>query len=425
MLTRAPKGTKDILPEETWKWQAIEKTAADICSEFGYREIRTPVFEHTELFQRGVGDSTDIVRKEMYTFTDKGDRSITLRPEGTAGVVRSYVENGMASLPHPVKLYYFMTIYRYEKMQKGRLREHHQFGVEVFGPEGPGADVEVICLLSMLFDRLKIKGVKLRINSIGCPKCRPVFRETFIKYLEPLYDDLCDACKTRYNINPMRIMDCKSETCSNIVKGAPSVTDYLCRECAVHFEGLKAGLENMGIVYTLDRNIVRGQDYYTRTVFEFVSDNVGAQGTVCGGGRYDGLVAECGGPSTPGIGFGLGMERLFLEMDSCGCPPPGEEPQGPAVYIAVTGREADAAACKLACELRKAGISAETDLMGRSLKAQMKYADKIGAAYTIVIGSSEMDSGSGEIKDMKTGITMSIQISADKIAEIIREERND
>ena len=401
MLTQAPKGTRDILPGETYKWQYVEKVIAELCKCYGYKEIRIPVFEHTELFQRGVGDTTDIVQKEMYTFPDKGGRSITLRPEGTAGVVRSYIENGMASIPQPVKLYYNITAYRYENVQKGRYREFHQFGIEAFGSPGPSIDVEVISLLSMLFERLGLKQVSLNINSIGCPECRSEYNEKLKEYFRPHLQQLCENCRNRFERNPLRIIDCKEERCKVSTKDAPALLDNLCGACTAHFEGLRAGLENIGIAYNIDKNIVRGLDYYTRTVFEFVSENVGTQGTICGGGRYDGLVETIGGSPTPGIGFGLGIERLLLEMESQGIQVP--EPSGMDLYVATIGDKAESFAQQLVYKLRSQGVGAEYDHMGRSLKAQMKYADKTGFSYIIVVGDDEIESNKAVLKNMKTG----------------------
>lgn len=408
MLTQAPKGTKDILPSEVYKWQYIEKKIAELCNSFGYKEIRIPVFEHTELFQRGVGDTTDIVQKEMYTFQDKGGRSITLRPEGTAGVVRSYIENGMASLPMPIKLYYNITAYRYENVQKGRYREFHQFGVECFGSKGPLVDVEIISMLNMFLDRLGIKDVELNINSIGCPKCRSEYNKKLLEYFKPNLGNLCGTCQSRYERNPLRIIDCKEEKCKAYTKDAPALLDNLCEECKEHFEGLKEGLENLGIKYNIDKTIVRGLDYYTKTVFEFVSKNIGAQGTVCGGGRYDGLIKECGGADTPGIGFAIGLERLLMVMESQGIEIPKPNPVD--VYIATIGEKAQKYAQKLVYKIRQEGFSAETDLMGRSVKAQMKYADKLGAVYSLVIGDDEVDSNKAVLKNMLTGETKDISL---------------
>ncbi|HOV25368.1 MAG TPA: histidine--tRNA ligase [Pseudobacteroides sp.] len=419
MLTQTPKGTKDILPIESHKWQYVESQIAKVCANFGYKEIRTPVFEHTELFQRGVGDTTDIVQKEMYTFLDKGNRSISLRPEGTAGVVRSYIENGMSSLPQPVKLYYIISAYRYEKMAKGRYREFHQFGVETFGSKGPSIDVEIISLIKQLFDSLGLKDVGLNINSIGCPVCRKEYNQKLMDYFRPNLDKLCGLCNNRFERNPLRIIDCKEDKCKTITAGAPAILDNLCEECRVHFEGLKKGLDNLGIVYNVDKNIVRGLDYYTKTVFEFISENVGTQGTICGGGRYDGLVEACGGPSTPAVGFAIGIERLLMEMESQGVYiPPQKEIE---IYIATIGEAADTFAEKLVYDLREKQIPAEKDLLQKSLKAQMKYADKIGAKFTVVLGEDEVNSNKAVLKNMKTGEQS--EISLDNIHEEIINRR--
>lgn len=401
MLIQAPKGTRDILPGEIYRWQHVEKVIAEICKCYGYREIRIPVFEHTELFQRGVGDTTDIVQKEMYTFNDKGGRSVTLRPEATAGIVRSYIEHGMASLPQPVKLYANITAYRYENVQKGRYREFHQFDAEVLGSPGPSSDVEIISLLHTLFGRLGLKQVSLNINSIGCPDCRSAYNEKLKDYFRPHLSQLCENCRNRFERNPLRIIDCKEESCKVYTKDAPALLDNLCGDCTAHFEGLKAGLENIGIGYNIDKTIVRGLDYYTRTVFEFVSENVGTQGTICGGGRYDGLVETCGGPPTPGIGFGLGIERLLLEMESQEIEIPGQD--GMDIFVATIGEKAAGYAHRLVLSLRGMGVAAETDHMARSLKAQMKYADKMGFTYAIVLGDDEIENSKTVLKNMKTG----------------------
>lgn len=401
MFIKAPKGTRDILPTEIYKWQYIQKIMAKLCRNFMYEEIRIPVFEHTELFQRGVGDTTDIVQKEMYTFQDKGGRSITLRPEGTAGVVRSYIENGMTSLPQPVKLYYNITAYRHENVQKGRYREFNQFGVEAFGAPGPSIDVEIISIVDVLFKKLGLKGIQLNINSIGCPACRGEYNLKLKEFLRPLVGNLCQTCKERFERNPLRILDCKEDKCSEYIKDAPAQLDNLCNECKEHFEGLKDGLDNLGIDYSIDKNIVRGLDYYTRTVFEFISSNVGTQGTICGGGRYDGLVELCGGPEIPGIGFAMGIERFLMEIESQGIEIP--KPGGADIYIASLGDKADKFAEKLVYQLRSVGINAEKDLMSRSLRAQMKYADKLGAKYTVVVGDDEIDSNKAVLRNMETG----------------------
>lgn len=408
MLTKAPKGTRDILPDEIHKWYFVEEKFREICHQFGYREIRIPVFEHTELFQRGVGDTTDIVQKEMYTFDDKGGRSISLRPEGTAGVVRSYIENGMASWPQPVKMFYNITAYRYENVQKGRYREFHQFGVELFGAADPSADVEVITLLDLYFKRLGIKNLSLNLNSIGCPSCRAAYNERLREYLKPRLGKLCQTCNERFERNPMRILDCKVETCRHELTDAPALLDYICDDCAKHFEKVQEKLTGMGIAFSIDKGIVRGLDYYTRTVFEFVSKNIGTQGTVCGGGRYDGLIEACGGNPTPGIGFGLGIERLLLEMDNQGIVVP--PPDAPDIFIGVIGEKAEQYSEVLALKLRSAGLSCHKDIMGRSVKAQMKFANKINARFAVILGDSEVESGKVELKNMATGEGRDIHI---------------
>lgn len=408
MLTKAPKGTRDILPDEIYKWYYVEEQFKKLCHQFGYQEIRIPVFEHTELFQRGVGDTTDIVQKEMYTFDDKGGRSITLRPEGTAGVVRSYIEHGMASWPQPVKLFYNITAYRYENVQKGRYREFHQFGVEVFGAAEASADAEVISLLHLFFKRLGIQNLTLNLNSIGCPTCRAAYHERLREYLQPRLNRLCSTCRDRFDRNPIRILDCKEESCKQELTDAPALLDYICPDCSAHFEQLKEKLIAMGIPFSIDKGIVRGLDYYTRTVFEFVSGNIGSQGTVCGGGRYDGLIEACGGSPSPGIGFGLGIERLLLEMESQGIVIPA--PDAPDIFIGVIGEKAERFSEGLALKLRTAGITCHKDIMGRSVKAQMKYANRINARYAVILGDSEVESGKVELKNMATGEGRDIHI---------------
>lgn len=401
LITKAIKGTKDVLPKEAYKNQYIEATAIDIASKFGYKEIRTPVFEHTELFQRGVGDTTDVVQKEMYTFDDKGGRSITLRPEGTAGAVRSFLENGLCNEALPQKVCYLISCYRYEKPQAGRLREFHQFGVECFGTESPLADAEIISLAKTFFDTLGIKDLSLEINSIGCPKCRAEYHKALKEYFSSRKDELCDTCKGRLDRNPMRILDCKSPICHEIAEGAPVVIDYLCDECKEHFEKVQKYLDAQNIEYTINPQIVRGLDYYTKTVFEFVSNSIGAQGTVCGGGRYDGLVEELGGQHTPSLGFALGLERLMLLMEAQNCEFPNEEK--PDLFIVALGEKATLKAVEIAKDMREEGFSALLDLNQRSVRAQMKYADKLGAKFNIVIGDNEVDSKIAKLKNMQTG----------------------
>ena len=401
LITKAIKGTKDVLPKDVHKNQYIEATALDIASKFGYKEIRTPVFEHTELFQRGVGDTTDVVQKEMYTFDDKGGRSITLRPEGTAGAVRSYLENGLCNEALPQKVCYLISCYRYEKPQAGRLREFHQFGVECFGSASPLADAEIIALAKSLFDTLGVKDLSLEINSIGCPTCRAEYHKALKEYFSSRKDELCNTCKSRLDRNPMRILDCKSPICHEIAEGAPVVIDYLCDECKEHFENVQKYLKAQNIEYTINPQIVRGLDYYTKKVFEFVSNSIGAQGTVCGGGRYDGLVEELGGQHTPSLGFAMGIERLMLLMEAQGCEFP--EAEKPDLFIVALGEKATLKAVEIAKDMREEGFSALLDLNQRSVRAQMKYADKLGAKFNVVIGDNEVEAKTAKLKNMQTG----------------------
>ena len=398
-MINIPKGTKDVLPADSYKWQYVEGVARETARLFNLKEIRTPVFEHTEVFLRGVGDTTDIVTKEMYTFRDKGDRSITLKPEGTAGVARSFIENGLAGGVLPAKMYYIIPAFRYERPQAGRLREFHQFGVEIFGAEGADTDAEVIALADSLLKNLGLR-VKLHINSIGCPACRAAYNKALREYFSPHLEGLCYDCKTRFEKNPLRLLDCKEEGCRKINAAAPTILEYLCPECAAHFESLKTYLSLAGIAYEIDPRIVRGLDYYTRTVFEFVSDDIGAQGTVCGGGRYDGLIAELGGAPAPAVGFAAGLERLLLVMEATGVEIP--RPEGPTAYLAGLDDACREKAFGLCVKLRAAGIAAETDHMKRSVKAQFKYADKLGAKYVAVIGGNELESGAMNVKRMAT-----------------------
>ena len=401
LITKAIKGTKDVLPKDVHKNQYIEATALDVASKFGYKEIRTPVFEHTELFQRGVGDTTDVVQKEMYTFDDKGGRSITLRPEGTAGAVRSFLENGLCNEALPQKVCYLISCYRYEKPQAGRLREFHQFGVECFGTASPLADAEIISLAKSLFDTLGVRDLSLEINSIGCPKCRAEYHKALKEYFASRKDELCDTCKGRLDRNPMRILDCKSPICHEIAQGAPVVIDYLCDECKEHFEKVQKYLDAQNIEYKINPQIVRGLDYYTKTVFEFVSNSIGAQGTVCGGGRYDGLVEELGGQHTASLGFAMGLERLMLLMEAQGCEFPQAEK--PDLFIVALGEKATLKAVEIAKDMREEGFSALLDLNQRSVRAQMKYADKLGAKFNVVIGDNEVENKIAKIKNMQTG----------------------
>lgn len=408
LITKAIKGTKDVLPNESYKNQYIEATCLGVAENFGYKEMRTPVFEHTELFRRGVGDTTDVVQKEMYTFDDKGGRSITLRPEGTAGAARAFLENGLSNEALPQKICYLTSCYRYEKPQAGRLREFHQFGIECFGATSPLADAEMISLAKQIFDELGVKDLHLELNSIGCPKCRAEYHKALKEYFSQYKDKLCDTCNDRLERNPMRILDCKSPVCSEIAKGAPVVLDYLCDECREHFQKVKSYLDAANIEYIVNPQIVRGLDYYTKTVFEFVSDAIGSQGTVCGGGRYDGLLEELGGQHTPSLGFAMGLERLQLVMEAQGCNFP--EPSRPDLFIVAMGEKATLKAVEIAKDMRDEGFSVVYDLNGRSLRAQMKYADKLGAKFNVVIGDNEVENKVVSLKDMATGESSEINL---------------
>ena len=403
-----PKGTKDMLPRDAAAWHYVEQKARETAALFSFREIRTPMFEHTELFTRGVGETTDIVTKEMYTFEDKGGRSMTLRPEGTAGVARAFIENGLGQDVMPMKAYYLASVFRYERPQSGRLREHHQFGVELYGSSSPYADAEVISLAHTFLSSVGIGGLTLHLNSIGCKECRPKFNAALRGYIGDNLDRMCGKCRERFDKNPLRILDCKEEKCREIVKAAPSITDFLCDDCRAHFEQLQSILERQGVPFVVDASVVRGLDYYTRTVFEFVSEDIGAQGTVCGGGRYDGLVEEVGGKSTPAVGFGLGLERLLLVLQNTGrLDAPRERAD---VYLAPLGERAAGEVPAIAAGLRRAGVSADYDMMGRGVKAQMKYADKSGARFVVVIGDNELESGTAVLKNMDTGEERSVAL---------------
>lgn len=406
-MINIPKGTKDVLPDKSYKWQYIEETAREVARTYNLKEIRTPTFEYTELFQRGVGETTDVVNKEMYTFEDKGGRSITLKPEGTAGAVRLFIENGLASTPMPVKTFYITPAFRYERPQAGRLREFHQFGIEVFGSKSADTDAEVIFAASSFLKKLGIEKTQLQINSIGCHICRGEYNKALKEYFAPRLSEMCPTCQSRYDKNPLRMLDCKEDSCKKIVAGAPKILDYLCGECSSHFETVKGLLSAQGLEYAVNPDIVRGLDYYTRTVFEFVSTDIGAQGTVCGGGRYDGLVEELGGPSVPAIGFAAGIERLMLLMENTGVNFPEESK--PLIYVAGMDEKTRAFAFGLVTNLRKNGISAEMDHMERSVKAQLKYADKIGAKYVAVIGENELLSGETNVKRMSDGVQKTVK----------------
>ncbi len=408
-MIQRPKGTKDILPEDSLKWQYVEEKVKELFGNYGFEEIRVPVFEHTELFQRGVGETTDVVQKEMYTFEDKGGRSITLRPEGTAGVVRAYVENGMSSMPSPMKLWYNMSMYRYENVQKGRYREFNQIGAELLGTDSYLADVEIISMASQLFEKLNIKSIKLYLNSIGCPECRKVYQEELKKYIAPNLDKYCDTCKSRFEKNPMIKLDCKEKVCKELNENAPAITDFLCDDCKNHFENVKNMLTELEIKYEIDTRIVRGLDYYTRTVFEFVSEEEGY--TVLAGGRYDGLVKEVGGADTPAIGFAMGMERLVPLFEKNN----EINPRQIKLYITNIGEIANIYATKLATELRNKNVYVEKDISGRSLNTQFKYANKKNAKYCLTIGDTEIENRAAKLKNMATGEEKEIELNVDSI----------
>ena len=408
---RSIKGTQDVLPSDTYKWQFVERLFLDTAKLYGFNEIRIPTFEDKSLFIRSVGDTTDVVQKEMYTFTDLGGRELALRPEGTAGINRAVIESGLINEALPVKLCYDISCFRAEKPQAGRFREFHQLGMELFGSHSPAADAEVIAFVSDFFNTLGLTNISLEINSIGCPNCRKNYHAALKEYFEARKADLCDTCLTRLDKNPVRILDCKSPVCKEIAKDAPIGLDYLCDECREHFEGLKKRLDALGIAYTVNPRIVRGLDYYTKTVFEFVSGDIGAQSTVCGGGRYDGLIKSLGGADQPGIGYAMGIERLLMVLEAQGIEIPRPAPCD--LYIASMGEAASVFAMKLAADLRSEGFAAESDLIGRSLKAQMKYADKIDAKYSMVIGDDELAAGKAKVKNMATGETHELDLNGD------------
>ncbi len=401
LITKKIKGTEDVLPKQSYRWQFIEKIMREESRAYGFKEIRTPVFEHTELFARGVGQTTDVVQKEMYTFTTKGGESVTLRPEGTAGAARAVLEHALDNEGLPIKASYFVSCYRYEKPQAGRLREFHQFGLDEYGTQSPAADAELICAAQSVLDRLGLDQIHLELNSIGCPECRAKYNQALREYFGQFKDRLCDTCLSRLEKNPMRLLDCKSPQDRELAKDAPKITDYLCEECENHFSEVKRYLDSAGVEYTVNPKIVRGLDYYTKTVFEFVTDCIGAQGTVCGGGRYDGLIEELGGKHMPSLGFAMGLERLLMVMDAQGIAIPDDDKC--ALYIATMGDDAKVKAFELLRRVRECGLIAETDVVGRGLRAQMKYADKIGAKYSLVLGDNELSDNKAKVKNMETG----------------------
>lgn len=410
MALKRPRGTNDFLGDKVKLMAKLENTVREVCKSFGINEIRTPMFEYTELFQRGVGETTDIVQKEMFTFEDRGGRSLTLKPEGTAGAARAFIENGLYSEAQPTKLFYVTPCFRNERPQAGRYKQFHQFGVEMYGTYDAGADAEVISLVYEIFNRLGLKNVRLRINSLGSNECRKKYNKVLKDYIGDRLEHLCDDCKSRFEKNPLRVLDCKNKNCKEVLADAPAVLDILDEECATHFEKLKASLEAMGIPYEVDKGIVRGLDYYTRTVFEFVSDEIGAQGTICGGGRYDNLVAECGGSPMGAVGFAMGLERIMLVLEAQGLNE--VESNNPLIYIGSIGEKGALKAQEIGYDLRKAGIHAEYDTVGRSVKAQMKYADKIGAVYNVVLGDDEIANDKVRLKNMLNGEQREITLSA-------------
>ncbi|ABK61733.1 MULTISPECIES: histidine--tRNA ligase [Clostridium] len=414
MAIQAPKGTKDLLPMDSYKWHYIEDKLKKLAAEYALKEIRTPAFEHTELFERGVGETTDVVQKEMYTFKDKGDRSITLKPEGTAPAARAFIENGLFNEALPIKMFYFTPVFRYENVQKGRLREHHQFGVEVFGSTEASVDAELIGLAMRAFKEFRIDNLELNINNIGCPECRKKYNDALREYFRESYDELCDTCKTRFERNPMRLLDCKNKKCKEIGKDAPVILDYVCDDCSNHFENLKTYLDSLNIKYKVNPYIVRGLDYYTKTVFEIINNDI----TVCGGGRYNGLIEQIGGKPTPAVGFGMGIERLILTLMENNIEIP--KPKEMDIFIGSMGDNGKIEAFKLVNALRTKGLKAECDHMNKSVKAQMKYANKIDASYSMIIGDTEIEEKKANLKRMEDGQQFEVSLNnLDEIASMI------
>ena len=410
MLSKAPRGTKDITPKDVYKWHYVEKKFREICALYGYEEIRTPIFEHTEVFARSVGDTTDVVQKEMYSFTDRGDRQLSLKPEGTAGVIRSFIENKMYADTQPTKLYYITPCFIYERPQAGRQRQFHQFGIEVLGSDGPSVDAEVISLAVQFFNEMGLKNLSVNINSVGCPTCREEYNRKLKEYLDKKVDVLCETCLERKDKNPMRVIDCKNPHCKENLQDIPFMIDHLCEDCKDHFDKLQTYLKEMDINYVVDKTIVRGLDYYKKTAFEIISNDIGSQSTVCGGGRYDGLVEMLGGPKgISGIGFALGAERLLLTLENNNIEI--ENPKSTDIYIATIGDAAKTKSFKLIKDLRTNHISADNDHLDKSLKAQFKYSDKLNAKYTVVIGDDELANDTATLKNMKTSEQTTIKLS--------------
>jgi len=410
---KRPNGTEDVLPQNVHKWHTVEKIARDVAESFGFKEIRIPTFENTDLFLRSVGETTDVVQKEMYSVIAK-ETKFTLRPEGTAGTIRAMLQNGLMNEAMPQRVFYILSCFRHERPQAGRLREFHQFGLEMAGSQSPSADAEVISLAKTLLDRLGLKNIELYINSIGCPECRSKYHKALKEFFEAKKSELCDTCLSRLEKNPMRILDCKSPICSEIAKDAPVILDFLCDECSEHFNKLQTYLKNLEIEYKVNPKIVRGLDYYTKTVFEFVTTDIGAQGTVCGGGRYDGLIEQLGGQKVPALGFAMGLERLLITMEKQGCD--FLTPRNCDLYIAPMDEPAVEKAMLIAKKLREFGYWVEYDVVGRGLKAQMKYANKINASFTIVLGENELTSGKVKVKNMAKGEELELDLD-DKFAD--------
>lgn len=416
MSIQKPKGTQDLIPGEVEKWQWMEEKARDLCRRYHYKEIRTPIFESTELFQRGVGETTDIVEKEMYTFQDKGDRSITLRPEGTASVVRAYVENKLFADPDPVKLFYMGPMFRYERPQSGRFRQFHQFGVEVLGSKDAAVDAEVISIALQYYQEIGLTNLYAEINSVGCKACRPVHKEKLIEHLHGVKGDLCKDCQSRLERNPLRILDCKNETCQSLTKEAPTVLQHLCDDCGPNFEALQMHLNELGIPYKINDRIVRGLDYYTQTAFEIIEKKIGAVSTLCGGGRYNGLVADIGGNDVPGIGFAMGMERTLLALREQGVEVAFDDQID--VYFIALGEDAHLKASGLLYRARQEGLIAEQDYLDRKMKAQMKSADRNKARYVVIIGEDELAKRMGVVKNMATGEQSEVEL--DRIVSYLK-----
>jgi histidyl-tRNA synthetase len=418
VLTTRPRGTNDFLPGETEKWQYLEELLRTVCWEFGYREIRIPIFEHTELFQRGVGETTDIVSKEMYTFFDRSERSITLRPEGTASTARAYLEHKMYALPQPTKLFYMGPMFRYERPQAGRYRQFHQFGVEAFGSSEPAVDAEVIGLAMEIYRRLGLNGLEVHLNSVGCPNCRKKHREKLQEFLKKHLNGFCPDCRERFEKNPLRILDCKNAKCQELSQGAPTTLDCLCPECGEHFGKVKSYLDLAEIKYVIDERLVRGLDYYTKTAFEIIVKEIGAQSAICGGGRYDGLIESLGGEPTPGVGFALGMERIFPTLETQGINISIEKPLD--VFVATLGDEADKIGFQILMKLRQEGVNSEKDFLGRSLKAQMKHAGRFNARIALIIGETELSRGVAVLRWMDT--SEQSEVSLNNVVKAVKEK---